>query len=236
MGLADPSGNMDENLKSENMQKRAYICYIFAYICYILRAIGAGRCRQLRYADDIFIQIQAYFRMHHFVVKFSKFSSPQAARGIPLTKILRTFLCIAVLCAADVDGPGLQSRRRCEPSITVPARASPNLVQISPYSVRTHAAPPLAARTSDLFTKLRRRRRRRSFTNTLPPPSSPSSLGSRRVIDACRFAWRPQVGPPYRAFIIRSLARSHYRSGTLRVALLFSALRRFGVVRATGRN
>jgi len=25
--------------------------------------------------------IQMYFRMHHFVVKFSKFSSPQAARG-----------------------------------------------------------------------------------------------------------------------------------------------------------
>ena len=32
-----------------------------------------------RYADRIFIQI--YFRMHHFVVKFSKFFSPQAARG-----------------------------------------------------------------------------------------------------------------------------------------------------------
>ena len=32
------------------------------------------------YADHIFIQI--YFRMHHFVVKFSNFSSPQAARGI----------------------------------------------------------------------------------------------------------------------------------------------------------
>ena len=31
------------------------------------------------YADHIFIQI--YFRMHHFVVKFSNFSSPQAARG-----------------------------------------------------------------------------------------------------------------------------------------------------------
>ena len=31
--------------------------------------------------------------MHHFVVKFSNFSSPQAGRGIdPLTKILRTFL------------------------------------------------------------------------------------------------------------------------------------------------
>ena len=48
-------------------------------LCYILRAIRAGSCRERRYADHIFIQI--YFRMHHFVVKFSKFSSPQAARG-----------------------------------------------------------------------------------------------------------------------------------------------------------
>ena len=32
-----------------------------------------------RSAVHVFIQI--YFRMHHFVVKFSKFSSPQAARG-----------------------------------------------------------------------------------------------------------------------------------------------------------
>ena len=60
-------------------------------LCYILRAIRAGRCREWRYADHIFIQI--YFRVHHFVVKFSKFSSRQAARGIdPVTKILRTFL------------------------------------------------------------------------------------------------------------------------------------------------
>jgi len=58
---------MDEKLKSENMQKRA-----------VLGAIRAGRCRERRYADYIF---QIYFRMHHFVVKFSKFSSPQAARG-----------------------------------------------------------------------------------------------------------------------------------------------------------
>ena len=37
------------------------------------------------------LTIQIYFRMHHFVVKFSKFSSPQAARGNdPLTKIPRT--------------------------------------------------------------------------------------------------------------------------------------------------
>jgi len=38
-----------------------------------------GICRERRYADHMFIQI--YFRMHHFVVKFSKFSSPQATRG-----------------------------------------------------------------------------------------------------------------------------------------------------------
>ena len=46
---------------------------------YILKAITAGRCRERRYADHIFIQI--YFSMHHFVVKFSKSSSPQAAKG-----------------------------------------------------------------------------------------------------------------------------------------------------------
>jgi len=39
-----------------------------------------GLWGQRRYADQIFIQI--YFRMHHFVVRFSKFSSPRAARGI----------------------------------------------------------------------------------------------------------------------------------------------------------
>jgi len=38
-----------------------------------------GRHRERRYADLIFIQI--YFRMHHFVVKFSKLSSPRSARG-----------------------------------------------------------------------------------------------------------------------------------------------------------
>ena len=74
MGSADPPGKMDEKLKSEDMQKSGFLC-----LCYILRAIRAGRCRERRYADHIFIQI--YFRMHHSVVKFSKFSSPQAARG-----------------------------------------------------------------------------------------------------------------------------------------------------------
>jgi len=64
MGSTDPPEKMDKKLKNENMQKRA---------------IRADRCKERRYADHIFIQI--YFRMHHFVVKFSKFSSPQAARG-----------------------------------------------------------------------------------------------------------------------------------------------------------
>ena len=69
--LTRPPGKMDQKLKSENR----------ACLCYILRAIRAGRCRERRYGDHIFIQIYMYFRMHHFVVKFSKFSSPLAARG-----------------------------------------------------------------------------------------------------------------------------------------------------------
>ena len=54
--------------------------------------IMAGRCRERRYADHIYIQI--YFRMHHFVVKFSKkFLRLRRQGGIePLTKILLTFL------------------------------------------------------------------------------------------------------------------------------------------------
>ena len=73
MGSADRPGKMDEKLKSENMQTRAVMCYTS-------RAIRAGRCRERRYADHIFIHI--YFRMHHFVVNFlKKFSSPQATRG-----------------------------------------------------------------------------------------------------------------------------------------------------------
>jgi len=59
---------MDEKLKSENMQKRA-----------ILIAIRAGRCRERRYADHIFIQI--YFRMHNFVVKFSKKNFASGGKG-----------------------------------------------------------------------------------------------------------------------------------------------------------
>ena len=72
---------MDEKLKSENMQKRA-----------ILKAIRAGRCRERRYADHIFIQI--YFRMHNFVVKFSKkkFRFRRQGGTDPLAKILWTLL------------------------------------------------------------------------------------------------------------------------------------------------
>ena len=75
MGSADSPGKMDEKLKSGNMQKKSS----FPRSCYILRIIMAGRCRERRYGDHIFIQI--YFRMHDFVVKFSNFSSPPAARG-----------------------------------------------------------------------------------------------------------------------------------------------------------
>jgi len=70
------------------MQKRAVF---FICLCNILRAVGAGRCRERRYADHIFIQI--YFKMHHFVVKFSKKIRLRRQGSIdPLIKILRTFL------------------------------------------------------------------------------------------------------------------------------------------------
>ena len=64
---------MDETLKKLKHAKKSIFSEYF-------ERIRAGRCRERRYAaDHIFIQI--YFRMHHFVVKFSKISSPQAARG-----------------------------------------------------------------------------------------------------------------------------------------------------------
>jgi len=75
MESTDPPGKMNEKLKSENMKKEQFSMF---RVCYILSAIRAGKCRKRRYADCIFIQI--YFRMHHFVVNFFNFSSPQAAR------------------------------------------------------------------------------------------------------------------------------------------------------------
>jgi len=63
---------MDKKIKKRKHAKKSSFLNI-------LRAIMAGRCRERRYADRIFIQI--YFRMHHFVVKISKISSLQAVRG-----------------------------------------------------------------------------------------------------------------------------------------------------------
>jgi len=73
-GQLTPLEKWMKKLKSENVQERAVF-----YFYVIFREQSAGRCRKRRYADHIFIQI--YFRMHHFVVKFSRFSSHQAARG-----------------------------------------------------------------------------------------------------------------------------------------------------------
>jgi len=73
MGSADSPGKMDEKLKSENMQKRAVFCMVSEGK--VIRVMTGWSS----YSDHIFIQI--YFRMHHFVVTFSKFSSPHAARG-----------------------------------------------------------------------------------------------------------------------------------------------------------
>ena len=88
-GQLTPWKNGRNIKKRKHAKNSSFLC-----LCYTLRAIRAGRCRERRYADHIFIQI--YFRMHHFVVKFSKFSPPQAAGGIdPLTKILRKLLAVS---------------------------------------------------------------------------------------------------------------------------------------------
>jgi len=73
LGQLTPWKNGWKIKKRKHAIKSSFLC-----LCYILRATGADRCRERRYADHIFIQIS--FRMHHFVVKFSKLSSTQAAR------------------------------------------------------------------------------------------------------------------------------------------------------------
>ena len=59
IGSADSLEKWMKNQKAKTCKKSSFLC-----LCYILRAIRAGRCRERRYADHIFIQI--YFRMHHF--------------------------------------------------------------------------------------------------------------------------------------------------------------------------
>ena len=72
--------------KRKHAKKSSFLC-----LCYILRATRAGRCRERRYADHVFIPM--YFRMHRFIVKFLKFSSPRRQGALtPLTRILQTFL------------------------------------------------------------------------------------------------------------------------------------------------
>ena len=74
MESADPLEKWMKIKRRKHAKNSSFLC-----LCYISRAVRAGRCRERRYADHIFIQI--YFRMHYFVDKFSKFSSPQAASG-----------------------------------------------------------------------------------------------------------------------------------------------------------
>ena len=73
-GVSWPPWKMDEKLKSENSQKRAVF---YVYVIFWEQSGQAG----VENGAMLTTFIQIYFRMHHFVVKFSKLSSPQAARG-----------------------------------------------------------------------------------------------------------------------------------------------------------
>jgi len=74
MGSTDPPGKMDEKLKAKTCKKEQFSMFML----YFESNQGRQVYREWRYADHTFIQI--YFRLHHFVVKFSKFSSPKATR------------------------------------------------------------------------------------------------------------------------------------------------------------
>jgi len=77
---------MDEKLNSENMQKSSFLC-----LCYILRAIRAGRCRERRYADQMFNSDSLQNAPYRSQIFKNFFASGGNGALTPLTKILRTF-------------------------------------------------------------------------------------------------------------------------------------------------
>jgi len=87
---------MDEKLKSENMQKEQFSMFMLHF----------EQSGQAGVENGAMLTTYLFgFRMQYFVVKFSNFSSPQAARGhslIPLIKILRTFLAAAASCNSQL--------------------------------------------------------------------------------------------------------------------------------------
>jgi len=66
---------MAKKLKSENMQKRA------VFYVYVIFSEQSGQADVENGAMLTTLFIQIYFRMHQFVVKFSKFSSPRGGKG-----------------------------------------------------------------------------------------------------------------------------------------------------------
>jgi len=75
IGSADPPEKMAKKLKSENMQKRA------VFYVYVIFSEQSGQADVENGAMLTTLFIQIYFRMHQFVVKFSKFSSPRGGKG-----------------------------------------------------------------------------------------------------------------------------------------------------------
>jgi len=81
MGSADPPGKMDEKLKKRKHAKESSFLNFWAHnYVYVIFWEQSGQARQRRCADHIFIQI--YFRMHQFVVKFSKKNFASGANGL----------------------------------------------------------------------------------------------------------------------------------------------------------
>ena len=74
-GQLTPLEKMDENYKAKTCKKSSFLCLRLFFGEQSEQAGVENGARLTTYWSQI------YFRVHHFLVKFSKFSSPRAARG-----------------------------------------------------------------------------------------------------------------------------------------------------------
>jgi len=93
MGSADPPGKSDEKLKRKHAKRAVFWMGVgigchwpqnYVYVIFWEQSGQAGvdnGSMLTTYRSMLTTYLFRYFRMHHFVVKFSNFSSPQAARG-----------------------------------------------------------------------------------------------------------------------------------------------------------
>ena len=98
---------MKNLIKRKHAKKSSYLC-----LCYILEQSWQAGVDNGAMLTTLYIFIQIYFGMHHFVVKIFKIFFASGGKGAltPLTKILRTFLNTAKLQFSFFVGSRVCSR------------------------------------------------------------------------------------------------------------------------------